>query len=276
MLKSRNSILICAALNVAIAVACCQDACSQDKPAEPELPDRGEWLAQRGKEFASYRFEIEGDKRKPLTLEPKPALDWSNPERNTFFGVTFVWTYQGRPELIGSAYGRGRSLRHEFHSLSTEPIVAERSGSRVHRFQPVIEWHDLAGAPQPATSYALRLTQMRRQAERFDMMMIFYRPVEKHNPLRLLPRPIYRTPESVAEEVALFVFVQGTDPECVLLLEAKSDKTWRYAFARQNEGSLVANLDGKQVLNMLPHHQLSEDARSAYVTVTPPEAKAAP
>src|SRR2546427_127274 len=83
----------------------------------------------------------------------------------------------------------------------------------------------LAGAPEPAASYALRLPQMKRQAERFQMTMIFRRPREVHHPLRLLPRPVYRSPASAVDEVALFVFVQGTDPECVLLLEANSDKT---------------------------------------------------
>ena len=271
MMNSRcKSILICIAANVLAAVAC-----SQDKPAEPQLPDRKEWLAQRAGEFASYRFEIELARPKLLTFEPKPVLDWSNPERNTFFGVTFVWTREGRPELIGSAYGRGRSLRHEFHSLSTEPIVAERSGSRVHRFPPGIQWRELEGAPEPAASSASRLTQMRRQAERFQMTMIIRRPVETHHPLRRLTQPAYPLPGTAVNEVALFLFVQGTDPECALLLEAKSDKTWRYAFARQVEASLVADLDGKQVLDM-PPYQRPPDGESAYVEVTPPEAKAAP
>ena len=271
MLNSRcNPILICMVINVLAAVAC-----SQDIPAEAQLPDRKEWLAQRDQEFASYQFEIEGARRKPLTLEPKPVLNWSNPERVTFFGATFVWTCEGRPELIGSAYGRGKSLRHEFHSLSTEPIVAKRAGNQVHRFQPGIQWRELAGAPEPAASYALGLTQMRRQAERFQVTMIFLRPREVHHSLRLLPQPNYRSPASAVDEVSLFLFVQGTDPECALLLEANSDKTWRYAFARQNAASLQADLDGKQVLDM-PPHQRPPNGESAYVTVTPPEAQAAP
>ena len=277
MLNSRcQPILFCLVVNAPAAVAC-----SQEIPAEPQPPDKKEWLAQRAGEFASYRFEIEGVsktggvKRKSLTLEPAPILNWTNPERVTFFGATFVWTCEGRPELIGSAYGRGKSLRHEFHSLSTEPIVAERSGSRVHRFPPGIQWRELSGAPEPAASYALRLTQMRRQAERFQVTMIFRRPVEVQHPLRLLSQPNYRSPASAVDEVSLFLFVQGTDPECALLLEANSDKTWRYAFARQNAASLQADLDGKQVLDM-PPHQRPPNGESAYVTVTPPEAKAAP
>jgi hypothetical protein len=271
MLDSRcQPILIGVVVNVLAGVAC-----PQEKPAEAQLPDRKEWMAQRAKEFASYRFEIELALRRPLTLEPEPILDWTNPERGTFFGATFVWTYKGRPELIGSAYGRGKSLRHEFHSLSTEPIVAERSGNRVHRFPPGIEWHELQGAPEPAASSASRLTQMRRQAERFQATMILRQQNDKHIPLRLLPRPIYPLPETAVDEVALFAFVQGTDPECVLLLEANSDKTWRYAFARQVGASLVADLDGKRVLDMLPHQPLP-NSEPAYITVTPPEAKAAP
>src|SRR6478672_3365947 len=145
MLSSRcRPILICIVANVFRAVACSHEARSQEISAEPQLPDRKEWMVQRAGEFASYRFEAQGAPRRTLTFEPKPVLDWSNPERDTFFGASFVWTYKGRPELIGSAYGRGRSLRHEFQSLCTEPIVAERSGSRVHRFQPGIEWHELA------------------------------------------------------------------------------------------------------------------------------------
>jgi hypothetical protein len=262
------SMVICLLLSASAAVSW-----SQDVPADPPLPDRKEWLAQRTQEFASYRFERESLKRESLALEPTPLLDWSNPERNTFFGATFVWTREGRPELIGSAYGRGRWLRHEFHSLSTEPITAERSDTLVHRFPPGIQWRELAEAPKPAASYALRLTQMRRQAERFRMTMIIRRPSEIHHPLRLLPRPVYRSPASSVDEVALFLFVQGTDPECALLLEAKSDNTWRYAFARQNAASLQAHLDGKQVLDM-SGHQPPPGAESAYITVTPPEAKA--
>jgi hypothetical protein len=59
------------------------------------------------------------------------------------------------------------------------------------------------------------------------------------------------------------------------LLEAKADKTWRYAFARQNSASLQADLDGKQVVD-IPPHQPPPNSEPAYIEVTPPEAKAAP
>lgn len=270
MLNLRSAaILIGIVANLLAAVACCQD-----RPGEPPFPERKDWMAERVLEFASYRFEVEGPERRLLKFEPKPILDWSNPERNTIYGASFVWTYEGRPEMIGSAYGRYQYLRHEFQSLSTASIVAERSGNKVHHFPPGIEWRELTGAPNLAGSYALRLTQMRRQAERFQATMIFRRLNDMRHPLRLQSQPNYRSPESAEGEVGLFLFVQGTDPECVLLLEANSDKTWRYAFARQNSASLQAELDGKQVLD-LPPHQPSPGSEAAYITVTPPEARPA-
>ena len=53
--------------------------------------------------------------------------------------------------------------------------------------------------------------------------------------MRLQPQPLFRSLESAASDVGLFVFGQGTDPECVLLLEIAADKTWRYALARQTQ-----------------------------------------
>ncbi len=247
---------------------------SQNPSVDAPLPDRKEWLRQRGQEFASYDMKRDSTSLDSLQLEPQPLLDWSNPERGTFFGATFLWTYQGRPQLLANAYGRGKWLRHEFHSLSTETIQAERSESPVHRFPPGVEWRELGSAPQPATSYALRLTQMRRQAERFQVTMIVRRPVETRQTLRLLARPIFRSPELSQSDVALFVFVQGTDPECALLIETTDADSWRYAFARQTSASLVAHLDGRQVLDLPGQPQLL-DPKLPYIEITPPEAKAA-
>jgi hypothetical protein len=224
---------------------------------------------------ASYRFAFEGLQTKTLTLDKQSLLNWSNPERATFNGAVFLWTCAGRPELIANAYGRGPWLRHEFHSLSTEPMIAERDGSRMHRFQPGIQWRDLADGPEPAASRPLRLAQMRRQAERFRATVFVQKSMGEKEPaeLRLLTQPVYRSPESAAEDVALFLFVQGTDPECVLMLEATANKSWRYALARQTRAALQANLDGKQVLDVPTYLPQAPEPDSAFLVVTPPEAR---
>jgi hypothetical protein len=63
-------------------------------------------------------------------------------------------------------------------------------------------------------------------------------PEQKKEIMRMLPQPIYRYSSSAADVLdgAMFVFVEGTDPEAYLLLEASGvDKpVWRFAFARMN------------------------------------------
>src|SRR5262245_9005889 len=93
---------------------------SAAQPPDPAQPQETyqEWLDQRTKEFQSYRFELEQPQPMPLTMEARSLLNWSNAERNTAAGAVFLWTCEGRPEVIACAFGRGQWLRHEFHSLS--------------------------------------------------------------------------------------------------------------------------------------------------------------
>src|SRR5215510_7275699 len=129
-------VLICLAAGMSAA----------QEPAAPQESNQ-EWLTKRTEELASYRFAMDGVKPVELALEGKSLLNWSNAERGTAAGALFLWTRDGQPEMIACAFGRGEWLRHEFHSLSDEPIIAERGGSQVHRFQPGIQWRELADAP---------------------------------------------------------------------------------------------------------------------------------
>ncbi len=53
--------------------------------------------------------------------------------------------------------------------------------------------------------------------------------------LRMLRQPIYRYPETMDRDGAIFVFAQATDPEILLWLESDpkaASPTWRFAVAR--------------------------------------------
>jgi len=259
----------------ALLLACAAGlAWSQETSKEPPIPTVKEWLEQRTREFQSYKFSLEASPNPTLTLEPQPLLNWSNAERSTRFGATFLWTIEGRPAMLASPYGRGPSLRYEFQSLSEEPIVIEREGKRIHRFQPGIESRELPDAPEAATSRPLRLVQMRRLAERFRVTIFTPLLADKQPAeLRLLSQPVYRSPASVENDLAVFALVQGTDPECALMLEATADKKWRYALARQTRGRLVAELDGQQIADITAIAQSPPEPASPFLTVTPPEAR---
>ena len=204
-----------------------------------------EWIAHRQEAFESYTFQL-GDNGDRLVLEPRSILNWSNPERSAAKGGVFLWTYNGRPQLVACAFMNRTNVEHEFQSLATLPIAAERASRQVHQFEPGIEWLPLKDAPRPAARPALRLSQFRRQAERFG---ISFGEKEKWTPTRMLTQPVFLSED---HSVALFLFVQGTDPECTLLLSVEDDKTWNYALARQTTYGLKAMLDEELVWERMP------------------------
>ena len=68
------------------------------------------------------------------------------------------------------------------------------------------------------------------------------------------------------QSVALFLFVQGTDPECTLLLSIEDDQTWRYALARMNRDALQIK-DGDRVVQQWDHlRDTWTDRTTSYVT----------
>jgi hypothetical protein len=227
------------------ALDCAALVSAQQPAAEPTSGTDGsgkEWLRERQAEFEQYEFTAGEGEPVKLSLESRSLLNWTNAERGAYAGAVYLWTYDGLPQVVACAFGRGKYLRHEFHSLSTVPILLRRGEEEIHRFEPGIVWQELADAPPPAKPRTLRLTQMRRQAERFRVVMGGKDPAE----MRLLTQPIFRSPAEGKDDVALFAFVQGTDPECLLLLRAASDGKWQYALTRQTKWPVVVELDGNQ------------------------------
>jgi hypothetical protein len=107
---------------------------------------------------------------------------------------------------------------------------------------------------------------MRRQAERFRVVMGGKEPTE----MRLLTQPVFRTTTELEDDTALFVFVQGTDPECVLLLQATGEGKWQYALTRQTKWALNVELDGNEVAEFRGIGRTS--AGSPFLVLTPPAA----
>ena len=72
--------------------------------------------------------------------------------------------------------------------------------------------------------------------------------------LRLLPQPIHRFADEEAGTLggALFVLVQGNDPEILVLLEVLQPSggdppAWRYSLARVSSMQMKARLDGTEI-----------------------------
>jgi hypothetical protein len=198
---------------------------------------------------AAARYQILLDVARPTNLElvPEPALHWTNPLRRTLNGAVFIWLADGRPEVAASLYRyhyEGKIVEdHEFQSLAATGLTATRDGRKV--WSPPAAGIRLAaipGAPSPAPSPAERLRQMQALAREFHA---FFNAPEDRSELRLLPKPLcrYSTNSASLLDGALFAFVVTTDPEVLLMIEARpKDRTsvWQYGFARMSMVNLRA------------------------------------
>lgn len=226
--------------------------------AERETPEQAEqrafarWAAEAA---ASYDLRRAGEPEKPLLLRREPVLKWSNPERGRVYGHVFIWTSLGRPEAIASLYKWYHPFTHsshEFQSLSTGGLSASREGAAAWNVaEPGVAMQPLLDVPPPGDAAPERLRQMRAAAK-------LLRAEETNREgevfqLRLLTQPIYRYDKPSGEVIdgALFAFVQATDPEVLLLIEARRDEqgtaVWRYGLARLNSIEMRVYRGEKQV-----------------------------
>jgi hypothetical protein len=157
----------------------------------------------------------------------------------------------GRPEAIACIW-KHQVLSLAFHSLSTSKVTAQDGDQKVwHPENAGIRFESFANAPEPADSVTKRLSQMKDLARRFRCRLAGDRA--NNEELRLLPSPLYRykTDRKDLFDGALFAYVQGTDPEVILLLEARRREgqppEWQYAITRRSMLALEADLDGKRV-----------------------------
>jgi hypothetical protein len=236
---------------VSLLLYTCQLQADDPKRPSTDAADRLESSEKQNIEAAlsisreaagKYDFEIR-DAVRPPTLREQPILRWSNPERGQIYGNVFLWTQQGRPVVVGSLFkwfSPFTHMSHEFHSLSEAEFQGVYDGQTVWRCPAVgITFAAIPDAPAVGSTAAARLTQMRQMARQFSARTTDREGLQIE--LRLLTQPVYRyelTPGAGdPSDGALFAFVQGTDPELWLLLEARpSEKrdAWQFALARMN------------------------------------------
>ncbi|QDV46333.1 hypothetical protein Enr13x_62420 [Stieleria neptunia] len=201
-----------------------------------------------------YDFQVAGTPPRSLRLHDESILKWSNPIAGEVYGNVFLWTDQGRPQVIGSIfqwYSPMTHGSHEFHSLASEPLTGARDGTLVWKSPGAgIRWQPVPDSTPPAESAAVRLRQARAisravQIEKTDRAGVSRR-------LRLLAQPLFRYSDasSNVRDGMLFVFVQGTDPEVFLMveaIEAKAKLQWQFALVRMNSVKFVATYRDQEV-----------------------------
>lgn len=187
----------------------------------------------------------------PLAPPEEPVLRYTNPVRNFFTdGAIFLWLEDERPLAAGSPTIRGTGeVFFELSSLTGRPLECRREN--------VVVWapttgnlveQPMAGSVPPSESDKVRLRQMREVARRFNVITKSKPDVE----LRLMAQPIYRytAEREGVMDGAVFAFVEATDPDFLLVVEAHAERAaspaeWRYTLARLCSRPVEVSLDGK-------------------------------
>ncbi len=247
-------------------------------------PDATARLAAMKTAAAGYEFARDAG---PIRLQPEPAFRLGNQSNNVLDGAIFLWTDRdGRPEVAAQVFlfrdqaNPGGKWIHEFTTLSTAPLAASRDGAvRWSPDRPGLTFRAAPGAPRPAATPAQRLRQMRTLAEGFkaeDDLGAEGRIAA----LRLLTTPIARYGKggSTPEDGALFAFVEGTDPEVFLFVEARPGKDgleWQHACAPMSCWPLKVMHKGSIVWEV-PRRWSDDRSKPFFALDGPPEAGDAP
>ena len=237
LVRFRADTLILLPLVAAVAVR------AEDEAGEPKKDSR--WQEIYRQQASGYEFATAGARRQELELRPQPVMQWVS--LNDYDGDVFVWTLEGRPEVVGTVFsspggapGR-RRLMHEFYSFAAEPIEATGLEGRSFSFKRGVELKPIPGAPAPADNPTRRRLQARALAREFSAHM---KRQDERWELRLLNHPLYSYNETSDGVLggAVFAFVGFvTDPEILLLVEARETPDgpqWVYAAARFSNKSL--------------------------------------
>ena len=215
-------------------------------------------------EAEGYAIFRDASRKEKVALKREPVYVWTNPVRGgEQDGEVFIWTCRGRAEVLGTFFSfpatGPRGLHHELHSLSTTTLDVTRPGG-AHGWSPQgpgLHPAKIAGAQAPGRSAPQRLSQMRALTR--DFAAETEDDKGRRWELRLLPQPLHRyestDPDVVDGAVFAFVTSAGTDPEVLLVLEARKDAgetaaSWRYALGRFTDMKARVRHKGKEVFSV--------------------------
>jgi hypothetical protein len=229
-----------------------------NSPIEAQSDDderaRAATTLENGKREAKEYVVRSGSDNEPITLQPESFLRWQNNVNKSVHGNIFLWTRNGRPELVSSIfqyYSPRQAFAAEFHSLSLGPLNVEKEGMAVWTPKaPGIVLKPFDESIEPAQTKPQRLQQMRKLAQSFTVDLTEYDGIPYQ--MRLMNQPLYRY-ESTDPELldgALFAYTYTTDPDLIVVIEARKSGDrfqWQYGLARMNTGSVKVTCNNREV-----------------------------
>jgi hypothetical protein len=230
-------------------------ASAQDPPAE-DKSDREQRFAYIHEQLNALDLRLAKGANEPLRLTAEPVLKYTNPVRSADgVAASYLWLRGNRPVAAAClAIRQEDKVWRELASLTDEPLSLTKDG--VPLWTPTAQGQAsrlYPNAPAPADSSAQRLIQMRSLARKFQVQIFRDPPIAA----RLLPQPIHRYVDEQGQGMdgALFAWVETTDPEALLAIEALPEKKdapprWHYRFARMTSAGIEARLDDTVVFKV--------------------------
>lgn len=226
------------------SVACFSWLVAQETPKRST--DFSEGLTKRAE---SLKMTWADDPQRPApTLLKTPVLRCNDPTRSEVDGAVWMWLDGKRPvtAMCVIQYAGGR-WNYEFMSLCDDALQV--TGRPDWSWNPIAsprEWKKIDDAvPETAVARQVSIRAIARRLEATE----FYRG-QTFN-LRLLSRPIYTyaDEQNGIIEGAVFALSNGTNPECLVQLEARREKPdmWYISCGRLSSAVVNVKLDDKEI-----------------------------
>lgn len=241
-------------LSYSISLLLLVAAQAEPSPAPEEVPFAEQSaevrLASLKQEAAEYKLALDTGDRSALVLS-EPVLRFNDNITGVVDGVLLFWLRDEQPQAMASFWHRADGLiAHEFQSLAEDRVLASRGDKTVwHPAVAGIVPRPLMDVAEPATTAPGRLSQMRAAIRDFQAAT----GTTNRRELRLLPQPVHRYGEASAEtlDAAWFTFAKGTNPEVMVLIEARRGEdggyAWQYAPVRMTSAACELRRDGVPV-----------------------------
>jgi hypothetical protein len=191
-----------------------------------------------------------------VALQDEPLLHYSDPGGITTDATIWAWGKIGRPLALAAIFYEKLSPDTEKWSCELTALaddklrVESKTGWQWTPQKSDIELRPAPGEPAPGETLRQRARQMNELARRFSVSETF--SAERTDQLRLMPRALYRYSDNEHGVIdgALYAFAGGTNPEALLLVEARKTAegaAWHFGFARLGAAQLQATLDDQLV-----------------------------
>jgi hypothetical protein len=192
-------------------------------------------------------------------LKETAVLRYSNPGGLTVTtdGAVWVWGKVGRPVALSAIFFEqlpdgSDKWSCELTSLADEELLLKSpAGWKWSPAKSDLQWVRFPDSPPVADTAALRTRQLKDLARRFTASESFGEG--QTDQLRLLTQPLHRyaEPDHDLVDGALMAFAAATNPEVLLLLEARRGDgrkaTWHFAFARMGAAAAQVRKDDKVI-----------------------------